>query len=45
MFSLLDRIPAGVEPMLQDLEDYIQQSGLDDMKGNADIITTVSWYT
>ena len=42
MFSLMDRIPSGVEPMLQDLETYILQSGLDDMKANADIITTVS---
>ena len=43
MFSLMDRIPGGVDPMLQDLETYILQSGLDDMKANADIITTVSW--
>ena len=42
MFSLMDRIPGGVDPMLQDLETYILQSGLDDMKANADIITTVS---
>ena len=42
MLSLVDRIPAGVEPMLQDLETYIVQSGLDDMKANAEIITTVT---
>ena len=42
MFSLMDRIPNGVEPMLRDLESYILQSGLDDMKANADVITTVS---
>ena len=38
----MDRIPAGVDPMLRDLEAHIVQSGLDDMKANADIITTVS---
>lgn len=42
MFSLMDRIQDGVEPMLRDLESYILQSGLDDMKANADVITTVS---
>lgn len=42
MFSLMDRIPHGVDPMLRDLESYILQSGLDDMKANADVITTVS---
>ncbi|CAI7999878.1 Cullin-5 [Geodia barretti] len=42
MFSLMDRIPGGVDPMLRDLETYIVQSGLDDMKANADIITTDS---
>ena len=38
----MDRIPRGVEPMLADVESYIVQSGLDDMKACADIITTVS---
>ena len=44
MFSLMNRIAGGVEPMLRDLEAYIVQSGLDDMKANADIITTVSGW-
>lgn len=42
MFSLLDRIPKGVEPMLTDIQTYIVQSGIDDMKACAEIITTVS---
>ena len=42
MFSLMDRIPSGVDPMLADLEVYIIHNGLDDMKACADIITTVS---
>ncbi len=41
MFGLLDRIPNGVEPMLTDIESYIKQSGVDDMKACAEIITTV----
>ena len=41
MFSLLDCIPNGVEPMLGDIENYIVQSGIDDMKACAEIITTV----
>ena len=42
MFSLLDRIPNGVVPMLQDIETYVVQSGVDDMKSNAETIVTVS---
>ena len=42
MFDLLDRIPKGVEPMLSDIEAYIIQSGIDDMRACAEIITTVS---
>ena len=45
MFGLMDRIPGGVEPMLADLESYIVQNGLDDMKACADIITTVGHMT
>lgn len=41
MFSLLDRIPNGVLPMLSDIETYIVHSGIDDMKSCAEIITTV----
>lgn len=41
MFSLLDRIPSGVEPMLTDVEAYIVHSGIDDMKASVEIITTV----
>ena len=42
MFGLMDRIPQGVDPMLADLETYITQNGIDDMKACAEIITTVS---
>ncbi len=42
MFSLLDRINGGVDPMLQNLESYICQNGVDDMKSCAEIITSVS---
>ena len=42
MFSLLDRVPDGVQPMLSALEDYIITVGLADMKASADTITTVS---
>ena len=42
MFGLMDRIPLGVDPMLSDLENYITQNGIDDMKACAEIITTVS---
>ena len=42
MFSLLDRIPSGVEPMLTDIEEYIFDSGIADMKACVEIITTVS---
>lgn len=42
MFGLMDRIPNGVDPMLTFLESYINQSGVDDMKASAEIITTVS---
>ena len=44
MFGLLDRIPNGVEPMLTFLESYITQSGVDDMKASAEIITTVMLF-
>ena len=42
MFQLMDRVPSGVEPMITNLESYIVNTGLDDMKAAADIITTVS---
>eukprot|EP00731_Ephydatia_muelleri_P031995 Em0023g502a len=42
MFSLLDRIDKGVDRMLADLEGFIMQSGLDDMKACASVITTDS---
>ena len=42
MFSLLDRVPYGVQPMLSALDDYIITVGLADMKASADTITTVS---
>ena len=42
MFSLLDRVSDGIQPMLNALEDYIITAGLADMKASADTITTVS---
>ena len=44
MFSLMDRVPDGITPMLQDLEDHIASQGLDDMKSSAEQITTVSCW-
>ena len=41
MFQLMDRVSGGVEPMINNLESYIVNTGLDDMKSAADIITTV----
>ena len=41
MFSLMDRVPDGISPMLHDLEDHINSAGLADMMAAADIITTV----
>ena len=42
MFSLMDRVPDGITPMLQDLEAHIVSQGLADMLASASIITTVS---
>ena len=42
MFSLMDRVPDGITPMLQDLEAHIVIQGLADMLASASIITTVS---
>lgn len=39
MLKLMDRVPEGVTPMLQDLEDHIATAGLDDMMAAVDIIT------
>ncbi|XP_072386567.1 cullin-5 [Diabrotica undecimpunctata] len=39
MFRLLERVPEGVQPMLQELENHITQAGLADMVAAADIIT------
>lgn len=39
MFKLMDRVPDGISPMLDDLVDHILQAGLDDMLASADIIT------
>lgn len=39
MFRLLERVPDGVQPMLQELESHIIQAGLADMVAAADIIT------
>ena len=42
MFSLMDRVPDGITPMLHDLEEHIVSQGLADMLASASIITTVS---
>ena len=41
MFSLMDRVPDGITPMLQDLEEHIRDQGLADMIQSAETITTV----
>ena len=41
MFSLMDRVPDGITPMLHDLENHIINQGLADMMASAEIITTV----
>lgn len=42
MFSLMDKVPSGIEPMLKNLEDHIMNAGLADMVASAETITTVS---
>ncbi|XP_031567625.1 cullin-5-like isoform X2 [Actinia tenebrosa] len=42
MFKLMDRVPGGVDPMIQSLESYIVTTGLDDMMAAAETITTDS---
>jgi hypothetical protein len=50
MFNLMIRInrdgkDIGIEPMLGDLERFIENQGIADMKANADTITVVSELT
>ena len=45
MFSLMDKVPSGIEPMLKDLEDHIMNAGLADMVASAETITTVRGAT
>jgi len=42
MVRLMDRVPDGIAPMLQDLVDHIVSAGLADMQAAADLITQVS---
>uniref|UniRef100_A0A672LPN1 Cullin-5 n=1 Tax=Sinocyclocheilus grahami TaxID=75366 RepID=A0A672LPN1_SINGR len=42
MFSLMDKVPNGIEPMLKDLEEHIISAGLADMVATAETITTDS---
>lgn len=42
MFKLLDRVPAGIDPMLTDLESHIYQAGIADMIAAAEVITSDS---
>lgn len=44
MFSLMDKVPSGIEPMLKDLEEHIINAGLADMVAAAETITTVSMH-
>lgn len=41
MFSLMDKVPNGIEPMLKDLEEHIMSAGLADMVASAETITSV----
>jgi len=41
MFTLMDRVPDGIGPMLHDLEAHVVNQGLADMIAAADIITSV----
>lgn len=41
MFSLMDKVPSGIEPMLKDLEEHIMSAGLADMVASAETITSV----
>ncbi|CDQ79021.1 unnamed protein product [Oncorhynchus mykiss] len=45
MFSLMDKVPSGIEPMLKDLEDHIMNAGLADMVAAAETITSVCIHT
>lgn len=45
MFSLMDKVPSGIEPMLKDLEEHIMSAGLADMVASAETITSVSHVT
>ncbi|XP_038675037.1 cullin-5 isoform X2 [Scyliorhinus canicula] len=42
MFTLMDKVPNGIEPMLKDLEEHIISAGLADMVAAAETITTDS---
>ncbi|KAL0994632.1 hypothetical protein UPYG_G00125140 [Umbra pygmaea] len=42
MFSLMDTVPSGIDPMLKDLEDHIRSAGLADMMASAESITSDS---
>ncbi|GAA6223783.1 cullin-5 isoform X1 [Lates japonicus] len=42
MFSLMDKVPSGIEPMLKDLEEHIMSAGLADMVASAETITSDS---
>ncbi|XP_077447632.1 cullin-5 isoform X2 [Stigmatopora argus] len=42
MFSLMDKVPGGIDPMLKDLEEHIMSAGLADMVASAETITSDS---
>ena len=41
MFRLMNRTKSGIEPMLVCVSEYIRRQGLEDMRNNAEAITTV----
>ena len=43
MFNLMIRVKDGFLPMLADLEKYIREQGINDMKTHAETITVVSF--
>lgn len=40
MYSLMDKVEAGIEPMLRTLEDFVVQAGIDDMLACAEVIAS-----
>jgi hypothetical protein len=45
MFSLMDRVHEGIDPMLLDMEEHIKAQGLADMIASAETITAVGIFS